>query len=237
MPASASAICERAESDAAFCASAVADVASNCCWETSSFASSPRSRSTSRADFAALASSLAQTRLRGDETRACRLDFLFRRRHAALRLRDAAACRRHVAGGGRRGDRDRALRRHGVRFRVGELGARLVDGDLIVARVELDQQRARFDELVVVDGDRRHGAADARGDLRDVRVHLRIVRAFAAGGGPGPDAGAEDEEQHGADDQANARLLDECHREPPRSRRSRSSVVPTPRTSAPLARS
>ena len=45
-----------AESTAACCASAAATAASNCCCETSSLASSPRSRSTSRAALVALAS-------------------------------------------------------------------------------------------------------------------------------------------------------------------------------------
>src|SRR5439155_370935 len=56
MPASASAICDWAESAAAFCAVAAASVASNCWRDTSSLASRPRSRSTSREAFVALTS-------------------------------------------------------------------------------------------------------------------------------------------------------------------------------------
>ena len=44
-------------------------------------------------------------------------------------------------------------------FGVGQLGARLVDGDLIVARIDLDEHGAGFDLLVVVD---RHAAAPCR---------------------------------------------------------------------------
>ena len=208
MPASASATCERAESAAAFCASAAATVASNCCCDTSSLASSPRSRSTSRAALAAFASA--------SRTRACAVVSRARaasisrsaRGDAALRLRDAAARGGDVAG--RRGRRDRHVALRGERrgFGVGELGARLVDRHLVVARIELDEHRAGFDELVVVDGDARDGAADARRDLRDVRVHLRIVGRLAAGGQPEPDADADDDDEHedaGAD--AEARLL------------------------------
>src|SRR5205807_1578603 len=55
-PASASATCERDESAAARCASPAATAASNCCCDTSSFASRPRRRSTSRVALVAFAS-------------------------------------------------------------------------------------------------------------------------------------------------------------------------------------
>ena len=67
--------------------------------------------------------------------------------------------------------------------------------DLVVARIELDEHRAGFDQLVVVDGDLRDGAADARRDLRHMRIDLRIVGRLAAGGQPEPDADADDRER------------------------------------------
>ena len=181
-----------------------AGVASNICCETSSLASRPRSRSTSRADLVALASA--------SRSRACALTS--RARAASISFSaaatplcawvDAAARGRHVAGGGRRGDRDVALRRHGGGFGVGQLGARLVDRDLVVARIELDQHRAGLDQLVVVDRDLGHRAADARGNLRHVRINLRIVGRFAARRGPRPQARAESEQDDDADDDPNA---------------------------------
>src|SRR6267378_6474384 len=105
---------------------------------------------------------LAETGLRGDEARARRFDFLFRGGDAALRVREAAARGRLVAG--RRGGRDRhvAPGGDGACFGVGELGARLLDRYLVIARVELDENRARLDGLIVLDRDLRHRAADAR---------------------------------------------------------------------------
>ena len=61
----------------------------------------------------------------------------------------------------------------------------------IVARIELHEHGARLDPLVVVDGNLRDGAADARRDLCDRRIHLRIVGRFAPGGQPEPHADAD----------------------------------------------
>ena len=111
MPASASATCDRAESTAACCASAAATAASNCCCETSSFASRPRSRSTSRAALAAFASASRSRACAVDEPRLRRLDLLLGCRRSPL-----CACStppravRHVARRGRRRDRHVALR-------------------------------------------------------------------------------------------------------------------------------
>ena len=55
------------------------------------------------------------------------------------------------------------------------LDIRVVDGDLVVAWVDLDQHRTGVHDLVVVDGHAKDGSADARGNLRHVRIHLRIV--------------------------------------------------------------
>jgi len=80
-----------------------------------------------------------------------------------------------LAGGGRGGDGDGVLRGDRRGLRIGELGPGLVHGHLVVARIELDEHRAGLDNLVVVDGDLRHRAPDARRNLCDARVHLRIV--------------------------------------------------------------
>ena len=71
--------------------------------------------------------------------------------HRPLRRADVAR---------RRGRRNRhaALRGGRRRLGVGQLGARLVDRHLVVARIELDEHGAGFDRLVVVDVHPQHGA-------------------------------------------------------------------------------
>jgi hypothetical protein len=230
MPASASAICERAESAAAFCASAPPTALSNCCCETSSLASSPFSRSASHARLGR-----RQPRTRG-------VELAFGPEHAALRLGDAAVRGRDVAGRFRRRDRHIALRRKRVGFGIGQLGARLLEGHLVVARIDLDEHVAGVDLLVVGDRHPKDGAADTRGNLRHVRIHLGIVGRLAPRGDPVPDRDAEHGENDEAGGNPNARLLCERYvvghqRVPPRNCRSVASAVPTPRISAPFARS
>jgi hypothetical protein len=127
----------------------------------------------------------------------------------ALRLGDAAAGAADVAD--RRGRRDRhgALRGQGASFGVRELRARLVDRHLVIARIELDEDVPGFDELVVVDGDARDGAADARRDLRDARIQLRIVGRLAAGGEVEPAAAGGDDEDEDAGADAELTAADE----------------------------
>ena len=187
-----------ADSTAARCASAAAAAASNCCCDTSSLASSPRSRSTSRADFARVRLGFALARLRGrPAARAPRRSPFAAPSTHALRLRRRAPCAVvDVARRRGRGDRHAASarRRRWPRRRRARRG-RLIDRHLIVARIELHEHRAGFDALVVFDRHAQHRAADARRDLRHVRIHLRIVGRLASGGDDQPDDDADDREQ------------------------------------------
>ena len=117
----------------------------------------------------------AKPRLSGDETRARHIDFTRRRLGAASRLLDRALRRTDVARRGRRRDRHVALRGDGGGFRIGQFRPRLVDRDLIIARVDLDEHGAGFDDLIVLDRHFHHRAADARRHRNHVRIHLRIV--------------------------------------------------------------
>jgi hypothetical protein len=48
--------------------------------------------------------------------------------------------------------------------------------------IDLDEDVASFHDLVVDDGDPRHGPADARRHLGDMAVHLRVVGRLTAAG-------------------------------------------------------
>ena len=130
MPASASAICACAPCRrAARCASAAATAASNCCCDTSSFASRPRSRSTSRAGFASRwprPRAAAPARAQPGALAPPRPPLPPLRRPPAPDRPSPARCSTPLAAVGRR-DRHVALRGDGRGFGVGQLGARLVD--------------------------------------------------------------------------------------------------------------
>ena len=135
-------------------ASAAATAASNCCCEISSFASRPLAAARRRAPPSSRWLRFALPRLRRHQPRPRRFD-------AVLGLGD-----RRLAPAPRRPARvdtllvavvevigTSLLRGEPPRFGVGQLGARRVDRDLVVARIDLDQHGARLDQLVVDDGD------------------------------------------------------------------------------------
>ena len=130
---------------------------------------------------------LAHARLGRRQPRARGVELALGPEHAALRLCDAAVRGRDVAGRCRRRDRHIALGGNRVRFGIGQLGARLLEGHLIVARIDLDEHVAGVDLLVVGDRHPKDRAADTRGDLRHMRIHLRIVGRLAPRGDPVPD--------------------------------------------------
>ena len=126
---------------------------------------------------------------------------------------------------------------------VGQFGLRLVHRHLVVARVEFEQHRARFDLLVVARRDLEHRAADARRNLRHVRIDLRIVGRLVALARPPPEAGSGQQQHDDAKDDAEA----PCAREglgvdrvrhylpPPRIWNAMASASPRSRASSALA--
>ena len=56
----------------------------------------------------------------------------------------------------------------------------LLERDLVVAGIELHQQLACLDDLVVVHMDGLDGAVDARGDRVQMPVNLGVIRVFIA---------------------------------------------------------
>ena len=127
--------------------------------------------------------------------------------HLLLRLRNHIGCPLHIAGGGADHGADRDLRDGHIDrglgvlcLRAGQVGLRLVERDLVVGGVDLGQQLAGLHGLVVVHGDLHHLARDARADLVEVAVHLRVVGVFDEGGAPVEEGRAQHEQQHNADD-------------------------------------
>jgi hypothetical protein len=62
-----------------------------------------------------------------------------------------------------------------IGLRIGQFRTGFINRHLVVARIELDEHGAGFDELVLLHSDLHHRPADASRDLRDVPVNLRIV--------------------------------------------------------------
>ena len=127
--------------------------------------------------------------------------------HLLLRLRNHIGCPLHIAGGGADHGADRDLRDGHIDrglgvlgLRAGQVGLRLIERDLVIGGVDLGQQLARLHGLVVVHGDLHHLARNARADLVEVAVHLRVVGVFDECGAPEEEGRAENDQQHDADD-------------------------------------
>jgi hypothetical protein len=104
-----------------------------------------------------------------------------RRTQARLARRDLALGGLDAAGRAGRGDRHALARRVGRRDGLAQIRLGAIEGHLVVARVELHQQRSRVHVLVVLDLDGLHGSADAGRDAVDVTVDLRVVGRLAHG--------------------------------------------------------
>ncbi len=91
---------------------------------------------------------------------------------------------------------------------AGEVGLRLLEGDLVVLGVDLGDELAGLDLLVVVDVDLDDLAGDARADLVEVAVDLGVVGVFGEGGAP-VEEGADDDQENddGDDDELAPRFL------------------------------
>ena len=128
-----------------------------------------------------------------------------RRAQAGARGADVALGAGDLAGGGGGGDGHRGPGGLGRSLRFGEIGPSVVDRELVVARIELDHDRARFDELVVGDLDRLHRAADAGGHGDDVAVDLGVVGGLAAGVMPPGEGGHDRGDDHSEHDPPRSR--------------------------------
>ncbi len=74
---------------------------------------------------------------------------------------------------------------------LGEVGFSLLDGDLVVAGIDLDDRLAGLDGLVLFDVDLEDLAADTGADLVEVAVYLGVVGVLSEGGAPVEEAGDE----------------------------------------------
>jgi len=103
-----------------------------------------------------------------------------RRLQGLLGIGHAQLGRRHH--GRFRGLRDRDIGRLSLQRRFGlrQVGFRLPQRGLVIARVNIRQRLSRFHAAIVfgVDGD--HGSADAAADFVDVSIDLRVIGAFVA---------------------------------------------------------
>jgi hypothetical protein len=110
--------------------------------------------------------------------------------------------------------------------------ARAIDGDLVVARIDLNEEGTAVHPIVVVDGHLDHGAADARRDLRNVPIDLRIVGRLVPARQQPDDGGNDDE--HGDGGRNDPRTTHSCL--PPRYDMTADSVTPRARASVAFAR-
>src|SRR5206468_3530394 len=121
-----------------------------------------------------------------------------------------------------------ALGGGGGRLRVGKRCAGAFDRDLKVARVEFEQGGTVSDLAVVFDIDLLDRAANARRNLSHVRIDLRIIGGFTAGGDPEPHKDAGYGENEHASGDADAWIVEQSHqRVPPMSCRNVFSDDPT----------
>ena len=120
-------------------------------------------------------------RLRRGEPRPRGRDLVLRGRDVGLCLLDAAAARwsRPTWSRCARSARRRCAA-SAEACALGELGLRAVEGRLVIARVDLDEDGAGRHGLVVLHVRRGSPAAHLRGNLRDVAVDLRVVGRLAA---------------------------------------------------------
>src|SRR5204862_6604548 len=120
---------------------------------------------------------------------------------------------------------------------VSQLGARLVNGDLVVARIDLDKRRIRLGLLVVLYKHAHDSAPDARRNLCHMRIHLRIVGRFLTGRPPEPHANRDDDQDDNADERLISSLSSPStflighQRAPPRNCRTACSALPRSRAS------
>ena len=110
------------------------------------------------------------------------------------------AGRAHLGGGRHVGDRHVDVRGLVLGLCGGERGLRLFERDLVVLRVEFDEQLTGLYLGVLLHVHRGDRAGDARADLVNIAIHLRVVRVFGEGGAPVPEDGAEDEQQDDTED-------------------------------------
>ena len=132
----------------------------------------------------------------------CGFELLFGLLDAGLRAADIGAGRTQIAAGVDGGDGHGDIGRGGVGLGAGKGCLRVLDGDLVVAGIELGDDVAGLDELVLLDVDLEHLAGDARTYLDEVAVDLGIVSVFAEGGAP-PETGG-DEREHDEDNDEDA---------------------------------
>ena len=139
---------------------------------------------------------LPQSRLGAAQPRLGGQERLLRRAHAGPRVVDHRARAQERALGGGRRHRHAGRRGAGAGDRLVEIGAAAVARDLEVATIDLEQNVAGVDRLMVLDVNGDHHARHPRRDRMDRGTDARVVGRFATGEHP-PAHRDEDREQNG----------------------------------------
>ena len=128
-----------------------------------------------------------------------------------LGLRSAGLCAAHVgpgrtqiAAGVDRGDRHVDLSRGGIGLGAGQSGLGFFHRNLVVAGVQLGDHVARLHHLVFFDVDLEHLSTDARADLDQMAVDLRVVGILAVGRVPPEPGRRQRQNDHNGDHDAPA---------------------------------
>ena len=141
------------------------------------------------------------------------LQLPLRLRNAGLRAADIRSRRTQVAACVDGGDRHVHVGCGGVGAGAGQYRLRIFYRDVVVPGVQLGNQIARLHHLVLFHVHIQHRPVDARTDLDQVAVHLRIVGIFAeCRVPPDCDRAHYEKQDHDHDDSPAAllRLLDLC---------------------------
>ena len=136
-----------------------------------------------------------------------RVQLLFRLPHAGLRAAHIGIGRTQIAAGIHGGNRHIHVGRRGVGLGARQSRLGVLHSDLIISRVQLGNRVAGLHHLIFIHVNLGHLACNARADLDQVAVHLRVVGAFAIGRAP-PQADGNQRQyhNHGNDDASAAGL-------------------------------
>ena len=113
-------------------------------------------------------------------------------------MTSALAERRLLAGVGR-GDGHIYPSSGSVSFGAGQSGLGILDGDLVIAGIEIDDRVTPLHHLVLFHVHLGDVAGDARTDLDEVTIDLRVIGVFGVCGAP-PDAEGDEYHDNESDD-------------------------------------
>ncbi len=129
--------------------------------------------------------------LRGQKLLACLLD-------GGMRAAEAGIGRTQIAAGVDCCDGHIHVGCGGVGLSAGKRGLSIFHRNLIIRRIEFGNHVSGLDDLILLDIDLENLAGDARADLNQMAVDLRVIGVFAISGAP-PNAQSNQREHHDYD--------------------------------------